>query len=273
MSPLRSRFEGVGLHGQDAATWFAMLLRDGFALTVTGATPSCAALAPRLPRGFPVRACLRRGPRRLRRGHGRGHCRQPRQARPARRRGGWHRGPAGSGTQARDAQQRRNGTRGSALRRCRHSRHVREAAHSGGRTRMEAGVWTPTATPSPRVASAWPARRCWSRYIRGTSREPITPVWPRRGSTVRSLATRATSPDLTSKPRRSWTWRINWQRGRAEKAQHARRAHHSMPERGLPLARQLCARALRPPVRARSQAPVRAILRASRLERSRCSAL
>ncbi|MDQ3628525.1 MAG: hypothetical protein M3419_06925 [Actinomycetota bacterium] len=45
MSPLRARFEEVGLDGQDAATWFTTLLRDGFALTVTGATPSFAALA------------------------------------------------------------------------------------------------------------------------------------------------------------------------------------------------------------------------------------
>lgn len=45
MSPLRARFQEAGLHGRDAATWFASLLRDGFALTVTGANPSFAALA------------------------------------------------------------------------------------------------------------------------------------------------------------------------------------------------------------------------------------
>jgi len=45
MSPLRARFEEVGLDGQEAATWFATLLRDGFALTLTGANPSFAALA------------------------------------------------------------------------------------------------------------------------------------------------------------------------------------------------------------------------------------
>lgn len=45
MSPLRARFEEAGLHGQDAATWFATLLRDGFALTITGTNPSFAALA------------------------------------------------------------------------------------------------------------------------------------------------------------------------------------------------------------------------------------
>ncbi len=45
MSPLQRRFEEVGLHAREAASWFATLLRDGFALTVTGANPSFASLA------------------------------------------------------------------------------------------------------------------------------------------------------------------------------------------------------------------------------------
>lgn len=45
MSSIASLFEDVGLPGHLAATWFAGLLRDGFALTVTEANPSFAALA------------------------------------------------------------------------------------------------------------------------------------------------------------------------------------------------------------------------------------
>ena len=45
MSPLQQRFEEVGLDAHGATTWFATLLRDGFALTVTGANPSFASLA------------------------------------------------------------------------------------------------------------------------------------------------------------------------------------------------------------------------------------
>jgi 2-haloacid dehalogenase len=44
LSPLVGRFEDVGLSGQLAAAWFAGLLRDGFALTVVGATPRFAEL-------------------------------------------------------------------------------------------------------------------------------------------------------------------------------------------------------------------------------------
>lgn len=40
MSPLAGRFEDVGLPGRLAQTWFAGLLRDGFALTITGTRPS-----------------------------------------------------------------------------------------------------------------------------------------------------------------------------------------------------------------------------------------
>ena len=45
MSPLQQRFEEIGLDAREATSWFAMLLRDGFALTVTGANPSFASLA------------------------------------------------------------------------------------------------------------------------------------------------------------------------------------------------------------------------------------
>lgn len=45
MSPIAARFDEVGLPGHLAATWFAALLRDGFALTVVGANPSFADLA------------------------------------------------------------------------------------------------------------------------------------------------------------------------------------------------------------------------------------
>jgi hypothetical protein len=45
MSPIAARFGEVGLPEHLAATWFAALLRDGFALTVDGAKPSFADLA------------------------------------------------------------------------------------------------------------------------------------------------------------------------------------------------------------------------------------
>ncbi len=44
MSPLAGRFEDVGAPAHMAKTWFAELLRDGFALTVSGASESFAAL-------------------------------------------------------------------------------------------------------------------------------------------------------------------------------------------------------------------------------------
>ena len=52
MSPMRGRFEAVGLAGHLAPTWFASLLRDGFALTVTGANPAFAELAEESLRGL-----------------------------------------------------------------------------------------------------------------------------------------------------------------------------------------------------------------------------
>ena len=45
MSVLRERFTDVGAAPTLAGTWFASLLRDGFALTVTGANPDFADLA------------------------------------------------------------------------------------------------------------------------------------------------------------------------------------------------------------------------------------
>jgi len=42
MSPMAGRFEEVGAPGHLAKTWFAGLLRDGFALTVAGVGPSPA---------------------------------------------------------------------------------------------------------------------------------------------------------------------------------------------------------------------------------------
>ncbi|GGL37297.1 haloacid dehalogenase type II [Phycicoccus endophyticus] len=45
MTPVRARFAEVGLPEHLAATWFAGLLRDGMALTVTGDNPSFAELA------------------------------------------------------------------------------------------------------------------------------------------------------------------------------------------------------------------------------------
>jgi 2-haloacid dehalogenase len=45
MSPLGRRFADVGAEPQLAAAWFAGLLRDGFALTVTGAHPAFGDLA------------------------------------------------------------------------------------------------------------------------------------------------------------------------------------------------------------------------------------
>lgn len=45
MAPLQRRFEEVGAAAHEASTWFASLLRDGFALTVTGNNPSFASMA------------------------------------------------------------------------------------------------------------------------------------------------------------------------------------------------------------------------------------
>ncbi len=44
MAPMAERFEDVGAPAHLARTWFASLLRDGFALTATGANPSFADL-------------------------------------------------------------------------------------------------------------------------------------------------------------------------------------------------------------------------------------
>ncbi len=45
MSPIGERFEQLGLGRAQAATWFAGLLRDGFALTAIGENPAFAELA------------------------------------------------------------------------------------------------------------------------------------------------------------------------------------------------------------------------------------
>jgi 2-haloacid dehalogenase len=44
MSPMEQRFAGVGAPSQLARTWFASLLRDGFALTAVGASEKFATL-------------------------------------------------------------------------------------------------------------------------------------------------------------------------------------------------------------------------------------
>lgn len=51
MSPLAQRFADVGAPEHLAATWFASLLRDGFALTAAGVNPAFADLALDLLRG------------------------------------------------------------------------------------------------------------------------------------------------------------------------------------------------------------------------------
>lgn len=45
MSPMQQRFADVGMPKAAAGSWFAGLLRDGFALTVTGDNPAFAELA------------------------------------------------------------------------------------------------------------------------------------------------------------------------------------------------------------------------------------
>ena len=45
MRPLADRFVEVGLPAHEAQTWFAGLLRDGFALTSVGVNPGFADLA------------------------------------------------------------------------------------------------------------------------------------------------------------------------------------------------------------------------------------
>ncbi|MFC5731265.1 MULTISPECIES: haloacid dehalogenase type II [Nocardioides] len=51
MSSLRGRFEDVGAPAHLAATWFASLLRDGFALTVSGASEPFGQIAAEALRG------------------------------------------------------------------------------------------------------------------------------------------------------------------------------------------------------------------------------
>lgn len=50
MSPLAARFEDLGAPGHDAQTWFAELLRDGFALTVSGVAEPFSQLGAELLR-------------------------------------------------------------------------------------------------------------------------------------------------------------------------------------------------------------------------------
>ncbi|MGW4469963.1 haloacid dehalogenase type II [Nonomuraea sp. NPDC004354] len=52
MDPLRARFEDVGLPGHVVATWFASVLRDGFALTAAGGYAEFAAIAADVLRGL-----------------------------------------------------------------------------------------------------------------------------------------------------------------------------------------------------------------------------
>ena len=52
MSSMRTHFEEVGAPAGLAATWFASLLRDGFALTATGDNPDFADLAATTLRGM-----------------------------------------------------------------------------------------------------------------------------------------------------------------------------------------------------------------------------
>lgn len=52
MSPLAGRFADIGLPRELAGTWFASLLRDGFALTVTGVQPDFATVGRELLRGI-----------------------------------------------------------------------------------------------------------------------------------------------------------------------------------------------------------------------------
>ncbi len=51
MSPMAARFSDLGAPGHLARTWFAGLLRDGFALTAAGANESFAAIATESLRG------------------------------------------------------------------------------------------------------------------------------------------------------------------------------------------------------------------------------
>lgn len=52
MSPLAARFEEVGAPGTLASTWFAALLRDGFALTVNGRAQPFATVGAGALRGL-----------------------------------------------------------------------------------------------------------------------------------------------------------------------------------------------------------------------------
>lgn len=51
LSPLADRFADVGAPRELAATWFASVLRDGFALTATGTNPTFAEVAAECLRG------------------------------------------------------------------------------------------------------------------------------------------------------------------------------------------------------------------------------
>jgi 2-haloacid dehalogenase len=60
MSPMASRFTDVGLAAGLAQTWFASVLRDGFALTAVGTSEKFAVLAEQLFRNLAERTGLNR---------------------------------------------------------------------------------------------------------------------------------------------------------------------------------------------------------------------
>lgn len=62
MAPMAQRFADVGAPGELAAVWFASLLRDGFALTVTGDNEKFARLAEGMLRTVLESASINRPP-------------------------------------------------------------------------------------------------------------------------------------------------------------------------------------------------------------------
>jgi 2-haloalkanoic acid dehalogenase type II len=200
LSPMGERSAEVGLPPNLAPTWFAGLLRDGFAVTVTGRPASFKDVGADVLRGLvagvegvdpdaaiehvlgafatlDLHPDVAEGLREL---HGRG-------TRMATLTNGSAAIP--------ESLLARAGVDGVMERFLSSTTRA-----SGSRTRTRTGM------PSRRWAPARPTR-CSSPRTRGTSTERCEPASPPPLSTARDCRTRRTSSEQTSKSPRSWSWR------------------------------------------------------------------
>ncbi len=196
MAPLAQRFTDVGASPGLAATWFAQVLRDGFALTAVGANEPFARIATGVLRGALASLDLDR---------------------PLDEAVAWVMDGFGGlsvhpdvpdGLRALHSLGIRlitlsNGSASVAdalLERAGVDERGGEAAERRGLPTVGNRRPSPTPTPCVSAASRRP-RRCWSRSIRGTSTAPPAPAWPPAGSIAPAPATPSTSPSPPSAPR------------------------------------------------------------------------